>query len=394
MASIHDILRPITYTKTISVVSAASSWLLNYFGMQVGGPNEGFYGNGREFSYHVFNNMRTVALETGPGMPAARRGRQAVDKITGTFPRMHEEFPLLLEEIHNFAKIDDPKLRDIAGESYIQKQSIGPGQRHANWRATLLVGMLRDSLYLKEQGNYWYPTYSSSGAIIQRSFNLPAGNKSQLNMVDRSADGFSEGSSIYGADIIDKTWANPTANIPLHCRKISDALFRRHGLNLQTVMLGSQEWDYVINNDKVAAGHGIANKPFKEFTREVGTNADGSPKQLHYAQLLNVPGVDWIVNNDGRWTGPPGGEAFARDIEDNCALFLPEINSMTFEGLTGSEPMLKKPYGQIGEQEVVAGFSAWNYLLGNPSSIESFIVDNFIPVPYQNGNRCYGTVVF
>jgi hypothetical protein len=382
-ASIHDLLRPITFTKTISVVSAASSSLLNFFGMQVGGPNERFYGHGREGSYHIFNNTRSTALETAPDMPAARRPVLPVGRVPFVYPRMFEEFSLSYEVIHNFAKIDDPRARDIAGESYIARQSVAPGQRHANWRTALLVGMLRDSLYLQESGNYWYPTYSSSGNVARRNFQLPAGNKSQLNITDVA------GNSIYGGNIIDVPWSSGGANIPLQVARIDAALFRRHGVHLRHIYLRSETWDMVTNNSYVAAGAGISNPPFQVFTRQVGQNPDGSPMQEWTGTVNKVPGVTWHICNDGRDLGIPGSESWNYDIEDNCALFLPEPTSDLFEGLIGSEPVVER---ENEPAKVKQGYSAWTNLAANPSRYQAFQLDNFLPCPYVPGSWCYGNV--
>lgn len=385
-ASIDQLLAPITFTKTISVVSAASSSLLNFFGMQIGGVNERFYGHGREGSYRIFNNTQDTAVETAPDMPAARRARLPVGDVAFVYPRMFEEFSLSYEDIHNLAKIDDPRMRDIAGESYIARQSVSPGQRHANWRAALLVGMLRDSLYLHQNGHYWYPTYTSSGNVARRNFNLPAGNLNQLNMLDVA------GTQIYddGA-IIDVSWASAGANIPLHCQKVSAGLFRRHGVPLKHIFVRSSMWDKVTNNRYVGAGAGISNPPFQNYMREVGKNPDGSPKMEHTATLNKVPGVTWHINDEGRYLGYPGSTSWAYDIDETAALFLPEPNSELFEGLTGSEAVVER---SDGPKMVKQGYSAWTVLAANPSRYQAFQLDNFLPCPYVPGCWAYGTVEF
>lgn len=387
-ASIHDLLRPITFTKLVSVVSAASSYLLNFFGQQVDGPNERFYGHGREGSYNIFNNIRSVALETAPDMPAARRPPVPMGRVPFVYPRMYEEFSLNFETIHNFSKIDDPRTRDIAGESYIARQSFAAGMRHANWRTVLLVGMLRDSLYLHEFGNYWYPTYTNtpmSGAtsLVRRQFQIPAGNLNQLNITDLA------GNSINGSNIIDVPWSSNGANIPLQIQNVDAALFRRHGVHLRHVFLRSSTWDALTNNSYVQAGTGIANPPFRTFTREVGKNADGSPMQMWTGEILKVPGVFFHINNDGRDVGPPGNETWQYDIEDNYAIFLPDITSDLFEGLVGSEPVVEKENSPV---VVKRGYSAWTMLAANPSRYQAFQLDNFLPCPYVPGSWAYGKV--
>jgi hypothetical protein len=318
-------------------------------------------------------------------MPAARRPPIAVGDVTFTYPRMYEEFSLSYEFIHNLAKIDDPRTRDIAGESYIAKQSVSPGQRHSNWRAALLVGMLRDSLYLQESGGYWYPNFTSSGNVSRRNFNLPAGNKDQLNILDI------DGNSINGSAIIDTSWDNASANIPLHCALIDGALFRRHGVHLRHIYCRSQMWDNVTNNDYVTAGAGIANPPFIYMSREVGKNPDGSPMQEWTGALNKVPGVTWHINNDGRNLGYPGSETFTYDIGVNDAIFLPEPTPDLFEGLTGSEPVVEYDNAPVSVKQ---GYSAWTVLAANPSRYQAFQLDNFMPCPYLPGSWCYATPVF
>lgn len=382
MASIHDILRPINFTKVVSRVAAASSQFLNFMGMQVGGPNEVNYGHGREGFYHIFNNVRTVAIGTAPGSPAARRERNPVGRVPFVYPRMHQQLSLLLEEINNFAKIDDPGVRDIAGATYITKQMLKPSQEAANWRTALVVGMLRDSLYFKENGLNWYPTYSSSGALMQVSYQMPSGNKNQLNILDKD-----DSTSIYSGDIIGTPWTNPAANIPLHINRIDAAIFRRTGEHIRTVALRSEGWHAIIANDHVAAGAGIANAPFQTFDRQVGTNPDGSPFMARFGKVNTIPGIEFWICDEGLDIGDPStGGTWNYHIEANHALFLPEISKRLFEGCIANEPIVEY---DNGPQTLKSGQAAWTVLKANPSSYEAFILDNFFPIPYNPGSWAY-----
>ena len=107
VASIHEILRPQTLTRVVSQIAASTNTFLNFFGMQPGGPNEQFFGHGREGSFHVFNNVRSIGLGRAPGTAAGRRARRPIGKVPFVYPRMHESIDLLGEEIHNFSKIDN-----------------------------------------------------------------------------------------------------------------------------------------------------------------------------------------------------------------------------------------------------------------------------------------------
>lgn len=386
MASIHDILRPITFTKVISRVAAASSYFLNFMGMQPGGANEADYGHGREGSYHIFNNVRTVALGTAPGSPAARRTRNPVGRVPFVYPRMHQQLSLLLEEINNFAKIDDPRARDVAGENYIKRQMQKPAQEAANWRTALVVGMLRDSLYVHELGLNWYPDYTSTSAMYQISFGLPAGNKDQLNILD--AD---NSTSINGSAIIDTPWSSPGANIPLHIQKVDAALHRRCGVHLKTIVLRTREWNYVCVNDFVAAGAGIANAPFTKYERQVGVNPDGSPFMAKFGSINTCPGVEFFICDEGVDVGNPDSATWAYHLPEGSVFMLPDVNRSLFEGCIATEPIVEYDNGPITSKK---GLQAWTTLMANPSSYEAFQLDNFFPVPYNPGSWCYAAVVF
>lgn len=384
MASIQQILQPITFTKVVSRISAASSQFLNFFGMQPGGPNERNYGHGRTGSYKVFNNVRTVALGTAPGSPAAKRSRNPVGEVPFVYPRMHQQLSLLYEEIHNFSKIDDPKMRDIAGESYIRRQMLKPVQEATNWRTALLVGMLRDSLYFHELGQNWYPSYDSSNALLQVSFDMPAGNKDQLNIVDGN------GTSINGGDIIDVPWDSTGADIPYQIQLVDAALFRRCGLHLKTIVVRSQQWNNITNNDYVTVGAGIANPPFQVFERQTGVNPDGSPFMVKMGRLTKCPGIDFMINDEGIDIGNPNSATWQYHIGEDNALFLPDVNGPdVFEGCIASEPIAEYDNGPIS---VKTGQAAWTTTKSNPTTYEAFILDNFFPVPYNPGSWCYATV--
>lgn len=385
MASIHDILRPINFTKVVSRVAAASSQFLNFFGMQVGGVNEVNHGHGREGFYHTFDNVRTVAIGTAPGSPAARRERNPVGRVPFVYPRMHQQLSLLLEEINNFAKIDDPGVRDVAGATYIAKQMLKPSQEAANWRTAMVVGMARDSLYFHQLGLNWYPSYDSSGALMQVSFGLPSGNKDQLDILDKD-----DSTSIYGGEIIATPWTNAGANIPLHVNRVDAAIFRRTGEHITTIACRTETWHNVIANDYVCAGAGTSNAPFQTYERQVGDNPDGSPFMARFGRVNTCPGIEWWINDEGIDLGNPAtGGTWNYHLEAGHVLFLPKITKNLFEGCIANEPVVEY---DNGPQTMKAGQSAWTTLKANPSSYEAFILDNFFPVPYNPGCWAYADV--
>lgn len=378
MASIHDILRPIVITKIVSQIAASSSRLLMSLGMGPGGPLERPVG-GRSAQFDVFDNVRTVGAGRAPGAPAGTRARRPVNTVPFTFPRHFERVFIDAETVHNLRAIGGPaSARDEAGQEYIRRQSIPPAQRLANWRTAMIVGMLRDSLHIVRDGDDWYPQYSSSGAMFQMNFGMPAGNKNQLNMLG-------------SGNIIDVSWANPAANIPAQLLAINAAFEQIAGSNLARVYCNSNLWSKVIVNDYVAAGHGIANPPFRRFTRVMGERPDGKEVVEHVGELLSVPGVEFIIMDEGLEIGAPGSEAFTKHFPDENAAFLPNPNNDTFEMLLGSEPVAE--YDNAPWQ-IKMGAASWSKTSFNPTGWEMFTLDNALPVPYVPKAYAWGTVVF
>lgn len=378
MASIQEILRPITLTKVISRQMAAEKWILQFMGMQPGGVNEEFFGHGRSGSYQVFNNTRNVGRGRAPGVAAAIASRNPIGTVPIVYPRMHEEIPLLAEELHNLAQIGDPRMRDIAGTSYIQRQTQFQAQKAANWRAAQVFGMLRDELYVTTAGDDWYFNYSSSGAQFQIASNMPAGNKSQLDML---GDG----------DIIDISWNNPTADIPKHLSDIDAAFQELYGGRLENVICQGAIWQYIIKNDHVASQAGIANTPFRMFERVVGTREDGSPLNVSVGELTCRPGVLFYITDEGLDLGAPGSETFTKYVGDNDAIFMPSPNSGAFSMQLGSEPIAEY---DGGAKTVRVGLSAWSKESANPTVTEIFALDNALAINHIPNSVAYGTPVF
>jgi len=171
--SIQQILQPIVLTKVVSRQLAAERWILQFMGMEPGGRNESIMGHGRDGSYHVYNNTRKIAKGRAPGTAAAKSVRQGMGRVPFTYPRMHDSVSLLAEEIHNLGRIADPGMRDQAGEDMIRRQTRTLAQKAGNWRAAAVMGMLRDELYIAEDGDDWYYTFTSAGSLSQINFQMP-----------------------------------------------------------------------------------------------------------------------------------------------------------------------------------------------------------------------------
>jgi len=355
-------------------------------GFQPGGTNEKFYGHGREGLYHIFDDSRKVAKGRAPGTAAARSSKQPMKQVPFVYPRMHDSVGLLSEFVHNLGKIDDPRMRDDAGRDMITRQTKSIMQKAANWRIAMTVGMLRDSLYVHVDGDDWCPNYTSSSALFQINYGVPSGNKSQLNMTDQA------GNSVHGASIIDVPWDSSGANIPTHIAKINQARAVQGVGPVRHAHLTSLVWQYVIQNDYLAAQAGIANPPFSLYQREAGTRPDGTPKHEYIGRFNALPGIDWHISDEGLELWDGSTYTFAKHWPDTAVVLMGEPNGGDRYTLyQGSEPIAEY---DGGPETVRVGLSSWSKKTSNPTGTEVYVLDNAMPVPHDPYDIIFATVDF
>jgi hypothetical protein len=383
MVALQTLLAPQNLTRVVSRQAATSSWLLNLFGIQPGGSSIENHGQDREGSYHIFNNVRSVGQVTAPGTSAGRRSAQGVGKVSFTYPRMHDSTALLAETLHNLGRIDNPAVRDRAGADMIKRQSTILGQLAANFRLAMLVGTLRDSLYIKAVDDVAYLDFAAAGGgqqIGNVAARMPNGNKAKLNMLGTG-------------DIIDGSWASPTTDIPGQIGKINAAFQQLCGGSLTNVIVGTKAWNNVISNEHVAAVHGIAQASFRVLERASLDPTVGSTLRNCYRAVLNVyPDVVWWITDEGLDVGAPGQETFTKIVGDNNALFLghnPSDNTVSL--YEGSEPIAEY---DNGPETVKVGLASWSAKRSNPTSTDLFVLDNSLVVNHVPASTAYADVIF
>lgn len=380
MGSIAEILSTKVTTKAISRVAAATSRMLTLFQMNPGGANERSQGH-RRFGYDIFNDARSVAIARAPGATSATVRRQAVGRVDGTFPRVAEKLPLLLEELHNFRKIGGQVAEfDNGGQEFIRRQQRFMGQRVANFRLLSLAGMMRGAMYAHrvDGGDDIYYDFTSSSAAYTIDWQIPAGNKSQLNMLG-------------GGNIIGTSWDNPVADIPGDLLQINKAFQRLCGSSLQLAACSSGMWNNIINNDYVISQAGSANTPFAILQREDGNSENGLPRTTFIAQLRAVPWMLWYITDEGLDVGAQGSTTYTPFIGDNDVWFGPAPNPDYMEMLLGSEPVSEGPNLPATER---FGMHAYNVSTYDPAGYVLHTLDNAIPALYVPKATAYGTCVF
>lgn len=386
MSAYLDLLRPQVLTEVVKQVVTSADPILRFMGFEPGGANERFYGHGREGVFHVFDDTRRVAKGRAPGTPAGRSEKQPMKAVPFTYPRMHDSYSLLAEFVHNLGQIGDPRMRDEAGKDMIMRQTLSLTQKASAWRIAMTVGMLRDSLYVTENGDDWFVNYESSGALFQNPYRVPAGNKSQLNMTTRG------GTSIYGANILDVPWTSSGANIPEHIAKINAARANQGTGPVVHAHLNSILWQSLTKNDYLTAQAGIANPPFDTYYREAGQRPDGSPVHEYIGKFNSLPGLTFHISDEGVETWNGTDYAFAKHWADTQVVLMGEPKgTMKYTLYQGSEPIAEYD----GAPETVrVGLSAWSKKTSNPTGTELYVLDNALPVPHDPFDIVIATVSF
>lgn len=377
MTALSTLLRPQVLTKVISQQTVANDSILRHYGMQPGGPNESHMGHGRHGAYHIYNHVRSVGKGRGPGTAAAKSKRNPVGRVPFVYPRMHDSIELLAEEMHNLGQISDPRMRDEAGRDYISRQTKTLAEKGRNWRLAQVIGMMRDELYVTVDGDDWYFDWDSTGNLFRINFNMPAGNKTQLNMLG-------------AGNIIDISWANvTTANIPKHLGGINAAWEQLNGGSLTDAFLNWNMWDLVVRNDFVQAQAGTASPPFTVLDRVIGTRPDGSQIVEHIGKIASNPGVSFHINDSGLELGE--NETFRKYFPDNKVAFGQSPDRGIYNMMTGSEPIAEY---DGGPKTVKVGMAAWSTESSNPTSTNIFELDNALAVNHVPSSNAIATVVF
>lgn len=370
MASRREILHTKVITKVVRRVAGATSVLLNRFGMQAGGSRVDQTPQ-RKSHYDIFDDTRTVGLSRAPGVQSATVRRKAAGHVSYTIPRLAEHLPLTYEELHNQRTIGGSNADiDSSGQSYIRRQARYLAQRAANWRLALLGGMLRGKLYLHENGDDMYPSYTASGATFTIDYQIPAGNRDQLDMLG-------------GGNIINTGWQSATANIPDHIMQINAAFQQLTGSRLELAVINSSMWTHLVNNDYVVSQAGVSNPAFRMFSRGQEVTGNGLPDTTFEAVLSCVPWLRWIITDEGIDMGATGSESYTKFIPDNYVWFGPDptrpqgIDMM--EMLEGPEPISEGPNRPPAIRNGLHSYAVEKY---DPASIDLHTVDNALPVLY------------
>lgn len=364
--STRDLLASKTILKAISQIQAPGTTLQRLFGWGFSGANKRRQ-SGRNFSYDIFDSTRSVATARLPGQASARISPQRVGNTHGVFPRAAETIALRDEELLNQRRVGGPiDELDDEGEVFITRQEAYLAQRFANLIEFQTAAMLRGSYSFTSVGDEL--RHGFSGGDVTVEFQIPAGNLDQLDMLG-------------GGDILDADWNTSTTDIPAHLYAINQAMVQLTGMGLAHVVVSSNVWQMLLNNEVIQAAGGTAQVVFETLQR--------SGAGEFTAVLRAIPWVTFHVVDYGLTIWDGSAETYMRLIGSAHAAFLPEPSARWAQYIEGSEIVTEGPGGTRAER---FGFYPYAYAVHDPSGWELSTVMNGIPALYTPSAVAYGLV--
>ena len=194
--SLHSLLTPQVILKAVSRIRKFQGRLGKWIGFQPNKYNpdtvsiEGAntrQGDTRFATFRLDDVTRVVAKGRAPGTGPASVPPNPVGDVRIACARFHEKVRLLAEELGNLSPIIGPNSQiDSGGESYIARQVTHLAEKYNNTVELMTTGMLQDNLYFQLSGDNLLPVIgapASPNLGFQIPFQIPAGNKNQLNLL-------------------------------------------------------------------------------------------------------------------------------------------------------------------------------------------------------------------
>lgn len=370
--TLEQLLMAPVVTRVISTIKVPGERIQQWAGMQPGGPNV-FRAGGHHTGWDVFDHTRKLATGRPPGTGPATVPKQRVGHVSATIYRFHEKIPLLQEHIFRIRPLGAQwGTIDANGQSYVTRQQAYLAQRFRNMREFMVSRMFRGSFQLLQSGDDWIPV--DSGGHFTVDYQIPAGNKGQLDMLGTG-------------NIIDVSWADPSANIIGHCLKINAAFEQLHGYPLRHIWCNSNVLQHMLRNTSLINAGGTANVVFSAWGTSPYVGPDNIPDSGHEVVFRGLPWLTVHVYD----AGLDVNNTFTKFFSDTQAVFLPDPSPDLWEMHEGSE-VVAENYNDPGSERY--GLAAWSQRTLQPAGWELLAVDNCIPALYIPKSIANATVVF
>ncbi len=402
-ASLQDLLAPQVVLRVISRLRAGRGPLASWLGFHadtynenvtLSGPNtvESPGGTVRNVTYRIFDHTRVPMKFSAPGSPAAVVAQNPMGQNTLSILRFHQAIPLFYEFLGNLSPMVGPNAQiDEGGQTYIGQQTTFMAEQANNAVEMMAAGMMRDSLYAIFSGNNILPSFTAPvlpQVGFQIPFNIPAGNKNQLNMLGTG-------------NLITIPWNNVAAPIIGDLQSIIAAYAQLSRYVMTEIWINSLMWVNIITNTQVRNTAGSANTPFAEFemVEDRGMNESG-PANHYRARITGQPTINWhfcddtlALNTDvdPSYSTAPAGATLAKLIPDNMAIFCTPPSKQWTTLYLGGEYIVENP-GMAAQKRM--GWYFWHMLMADPSILKLMALMNACPALFIPSVVAPATVIF
>lgn len=386
--SLHTLLTPQVILKAVSRIRKFQGRLGRFLGFQPNRFNPDMvslegpatrYGDTRFATFRLDDVTRVVAKAKAPGTGPASVAANPVGDVRVACARFHEKVRLLGEFLGNLSPIIGPNSQiDTAGQSYIARQTVHIAEKFNNTIELLTTGMIQDNLYFQLAGDNLLPVIGAptgTNVGFQIPFQIPAGNKNQLNMLSTS-------------NIIAIGWQNAGAPILKNYLSIQAAGTQLSGYQPRHSWMNSTMWYNILLNTEVRNTAGSANTPFAEYDRVKEMAADGMSQPEFTATLRGLPWMNFHVADDVLytntdidpvWSTAPSTATATKVCPDNTVMIMPDPAPDWTEMYQGAE-YISENAGQ--PMMLKRGYTMWKEWVTQPTCIELIGLMNCIPLLY------------
>ncbi len=396
--SLHDLLTPQVILKAVSRIRKFQGRLGRWVGFQpnrfnpdnvsLEGPNVR-YGDTRFVTFRLDDVTRVVGKGRAPGTGPASVPPNPVGDVRVSCARFHEKVRLLGEFLGNLSPIIGPNSQiDTGGQSYIARQMMHLSEKYNNTVELMTTGMFQDNLWFQLAGDNLLPVIGAPTAPnlgYQLTFQIPAGNKSQLNILGTG-------------NILQLGWQNAGAPLIKNCLQIQAAMTQLSGYQPRHFWMNSLGWYNVLLNYEVRNTAGSSNTPFAQYDRVPENAMDGMPQPEFAAQLRGIPWVTWHIADDvlitgsdvdPTWASAPSTATTIKVLPDNTCLIAPDPSPDWTEMYLGAE-YISENAGQ--PMTLKRGYTFWKEWVTQPSCIELISLMNALPLLYVPRALAFATV--
>lgn len=384
--SLHTLLQPQVILRVVSRIRLGQNRLGRWLGFQptrydvdnvtLAGPNT-VQGDTRTAVFRTYDMARTVAKGRAPNTGPATIPVNPVGNVPVSCARFHMKIPLSYEELGNLSPVVGPNSQiDQGGSDYLRRMVQHIARRFNMLVELLAIGMMQDNLYFNLSGD---DILVSIGPIAGSNFNfqvpfqIPAGNKNLLNMLN-------------AGNIITGSWKLPTTPIIQHLMAIKAAYMQLSGFPLTDMWINSLGWYNTIVNTEVRNLAGSAATPFAEYDWVEEMGADGEHTGDYQAILKADPTVNIHITDEVVITNSdfdpvqsqvPAGAIIQKAVPDAFVYFATKPSSEWTQMWHGAEHVVENP-GMPGVLR--RGYYFWKEYMTQPSCIDLIGLLNCIPL--------------